>query len=241
MAAKAKVIDATHMIALAKDIKAKHALINRESDELEVLKTALTSLAVEDFYKEAKSNSVDGKPTKVIEGVPAIYGNFEIPVDNNDKVTVNFQVGAKSFTTIDDKPAASILKGMFGPQSYEKVFDEKKEHKVIAPEDQLDEQSGKKPELFGYGIRPDADTNALRNLYLSHPELFTRQVINLEKYAEAFPEGVETTTKVCIGSGFIEKVGKLDANILENAKRFLVGLFGATLKVAIKCGNANKK
>jgi hypothetical protein len=240
MAAKAKVTQSPKLVDLAKRIKAKHSLIQRESDEMETLKAELQDKARVTFFTDLCA-TVEGKDvTKVIEGTPDVYGNHEIPVDNNDKVTVNFQSGNKSFTKIEDKPAANVLKGIFG-DDYSKIFTEGKRHEVISDEVTQDDEHSKKPELFGYSVRHDADGEALRTLYAAHPELFQRQVVDLEGYAKAFPNSVETTTVVSTGKGFIEKVGKVDNHVRNNAKNFIAGLFAATLKVVVKCGNAKKR
>jgi len=241
MPAKAKVVDTSKFVTLAKSIKEKHALINRESDEIDTLKTELTELAKAEFYACIKSKYTNGKPSTVLPGVPEVFGNFEIPVDNNDKVSVNFQTGSKTFASIDGKPATSVLKGMFGAESYGKVFTESTTHKVNATDEALDQQEEQHPEFFGYSIRPDAEVEKLRKLRAEYPELFNRTVVNLDGYALAYPDSVDSETKVAIAAGFIENVGKVNAAALENAKKFLAGFFGATLKVVIKCGNANKK
>lgn len=240
MAAKAKVIDHVKMVELAKVIKEKHALINRESDELDTLKKGLIDLAKIEFFSSIKCKLEGTEPVELVEGTPEVYGNFELPVDNNDKVTINFQTGSKSFKKIDGKPAPSILKGIFG-DDYEKIFEELVQYEVIATEPELDKQSEERPGLFGYSIKPDADSEELRKIYSNRPDLFQRQVIDLEKYALAYPDKVKSETKVTLGKGFLEKVGKLDGHVLQSGKSFLAGLFSAVLKVVIKCGNANKK
>ena len=239
MPAKAKLTTNKTMIDLAKQVKAKHALIQRESDEVDTLKAQLTELARAEFFDELKCKTVAGKPTEIIKGVPAVYGNIEVPVENNDKVTINFQMGSKTFSKIDKKPAHKVLRGIFG-KDFDKVFAEAQSHDVIATLKEQDEQAAK-PGFFGYSIRPDADTTELAKLYADRPDLFARSVTDLEGYAKTYPRSVETTTKVKLVSGFIEKVGKMDSHVLENAKNFLAGLFEGGIRIVVKCGNANKK
>jgi hypothetical protein len=241
MAALAKIIDDKDMIQLATEIKRKHALINREADELDAMKITLLKVATEEFYKELRATCENGKPVKILDGVPKVYGNLEIPVDNNDKVTVNFQLSSKSFSKIDGKPASNILKGIFGVDTYEKIFEEKNKYTITSTPVEIAEEAKLKPELFGYRVLPDADKEELRKLQAEHPDLVEQFVVNNEEFAKAFPAAVDTEVEVAIVSGFLEKVGKVDNHVLESAKKFLVGLFGATLKSMVKCGNANKK
>ncbi len=241
MPAKSKVFDNKTLVETAKKIKAKHALISREADELEALKSSLSEEARVNFFKDLKWECENGQPCASLEGTPEVYGNHEIPVDNNDKVTVNFKLGTKRFGQVDDKPASSQLKGIFGEGAYKKLFKEQISLTVTATQAEIDEQADKNPEFFGVSIKPDAPKEELMRLADRYPDLFNRSVVDVEGYAKAYPDTVEEKTEVITGSSFIEKVGKLDGHILKNASSFLAGLLGAGLSVSIRCGNAAKQ
>ena len=239
MPAKAKVTAQKALVDLAKQIKEKHDLISTASDDLDTLKKQLIEKAKINFFKDLKCKVVGDKPTVVLPGIPKVYGNHEVPVGNNDKVTVNFQTGAKVFKQVDDKPAKTVLKGIFH-EDFDKIFVLKPYYEVTATDEDLNKHEDQYPELFGYGINPTVTKEKLRELYHKYPDLITRTVINTERYAELFPDKVNTVESVSTGNGFIEKVSKLDDQVLENAKNFLAGLFRDVLKVVIKVGNRNK-
>lgn len=239
MPAKSKIVSKKSFVDLAKKIKVKHALISRETDEMDELKAQLVEKAQHEFFTDLKCKVVNKQPVSLIDGTPEVYGNHEIPVDNNDKVTVNFQIGSKTFEKIDDQPAAAVLKGIFN-EDFEKIFDVRKSHAVTATSPELDKQEQSYPELFGYALNPTATKEQLRDLYHKHPGMFVRMVVDTNRYAELFPDKVQTEEKVSTSRGFIEKVAKLDNHRLENAKAFLAGLFGSAVSTVIKCGNTNK-
>lgn len=241
MAARAKTIENKAIIDLAKQIKSKHALINRVSDELDALKVEINKHAKVEFFSDLKCATDDeGQPIEILSGTPDVYGNFEVPVDNNDKVTINFQTGSKTFGSIDNKPAPDVLRGIFG-QEYEKLFDEKSTFEVIASKALRDDQAKDNPSLFLYRIKEGVEPEELQKLYASRPDILECVVADPAKYAKRFPVCVKEEKKVSLKSGFLEKVGKVDTPIRDNAKQFMAGLFGSVLKIVVKCGNANKK
>jgi len=242
MPAKFKIYDDKTLISLAKSIKEKHDLISREMDELETIKASLSKSARCNFFKDLTWEcDSDGNPVLSLEGTPELFGNHEIPIDNNDKVTVNFKFGAKTFGKVDGVPADTQLKAIFGEEAYKKLFKEQVNHEVTSNQAEQDEHAQSNPEFFGISLRQDAPKDELMKLADKYPTLLNKCVINVKGYAKTFPNAVENTTLITTGAGFIEKAGKLDVTLLKNAKNFLAGLFKASLSISIICGNTNKK
>lgn len=210
-------------IRLAKSVKELHIMINQIQAEFTENKKNLGILSKEFFNADLSKKD------------PEIVGNYDYPLESGT-VTVNFKIDGKPFETIKDKPAHEVLQSIFGEHT-EKLFGSIDEIHVNETQSKLVCQARKTPELFRVSIKREALPLILRE----HPGSVEVEVIDLQKYAELYPESVTKKTYATFKPGFLETLSKIDNTIKKAARNLIKDLLKNTLQTAVICGPRIKK
>jgi len=211
---------------LVDDIKKNHTELAKITEVLEADKIKLRKRSEDIFFDDITNK--------------AVHNNHEYHTSDEQIVTVNFKVKSRPMDKIGEKPAKEVLSPLFR-EHYEGLFEEKNHIKVISNEEDHIEQATVRPELFLIALKDDLSSEQLTSIVGLIPNLVKVSIRKPDDYAKAFPESVETTISVSIKNKFLESIAKMDAILLEKAKKFLHKFLKPSISTAVICGNRGKK
>jgi hypothetical protein len=258
MAAKAKVIVDPILINTAKKVMEGNTKMVALKTDIEAIKTKVEALKtdVEKGKDELKDESrrmffedlgtaefdADGNPKTIsLEKEPDVSGNHEYSTTEG-LLSVNFKTDQIELNDIDKTPARNYLTGVFR-EHFKKLFVETDKDTVDPYSVEMHNKAVMEPEKYRYALRPELTQVQMKDLAViaaAHPDLIQEQPNEMAVFKSLNPTLVKTVSVITPAKGFIEKLAKVEANVLKNAQVFLVGFFQKAINISVSCGNAAK-
>lgn len=222
MAAKAKVLNKTTLEA---DKYSKiRSLANKLIEAIYVYKN------LEPHIKRGKESLSQRCKEIFIEDLEQgeINGNHNFSSGKGD-LTVNFRL----MNNADITQYQQTLLRFLG-EHYNDLFDEVTEINITSSRRTKANQFQDYPGMFRLKLKESIRDKEMVMLYNKMPHLFDLEVRDVERYAEVFPQSVETTNKVYPKNGFIERLGRIESSIKKRVLNVLKSFFENNIETAIK-------
>lgn len=222
MAAKAKVLNKTTLDA--DKYSEIRSLANKLIEAIYVYKN------LEPHIKRGKESLSQKCKEIFIEDLEQgeVNGNHNFSSEKGD-LTVNFRLTNNADITQYRKTLILFLENY-----YDYLFEETTEIDITSSRRTRANQFQDYPGIFRLKLKESIRDKEAITLYNKMPHLFDLEIRDIKRYAEIFPQSVETTEKIYPKNGFIEKLGRIESSIKKRVLNVLKNFFEYNIETAIK-------